>query len=437
MNRIPLFELWHDIWTNPDASGMRWQIGALALCFAVGWGAARLIRRFIVVHEMRQGVVRLGVESFTRVLPPVLTLALITLARYALARFGRVDLLRVAMPLVASFALIRLAFYVMHRVFGRHGAAGGVLSLFEKAFALLVWIVVALHITGLLPDFLDLLRETALPLGRNQVSLMAILQAVVSVGLTLIMALWAAALLEERLMRLDSMHTSLRVVLARLGRAVLILVAVLFSLSLVGIDLTVLSVFGGALGVGLGLGLQKIASSYVSGFVILLDRSLSIGDTVSVDKFSGRITQINTRYTVLRGGDGSETVLPNDVLVSSPVQNFSLTDKALQLTVDVTVEHRTDVDLALRLLEEAALAVEHVDATPERLPRAYMADFAADGIALQLVFWMDDLTNGKAAVLSNVHRAVWRAFCKHEVRVPHPQREIRLIDRQSVAGKTM
>jgi small-conductance mechanosensitive channel len=252
---------------------------------------------------------------------------------------------------------------------------------------------------------------------------------------TLILALWAAALMEERLMRVDTMHSSLRVVMSRLGRAIFILIAVLVSLSLVGIDLTVLSVFGGALGVGLGLGLQKIASSYVSGFVILFERSLAIGDVVTVDKFSGRVTQINTRYTVLRGGDGGETVVPNEMFVSTPVQNFSLTDKAIQAVVRIIVDYRTDIDLALRLLEESTLDVDAIDRTLDHAPRALMIAFGTDGIELELSFWLADLASGKNVVLSDVNRAIWRAFQAHQINVPFPQREIRLIDEQSIAKK--
>jgi len=132
-------------------------------------------------------------------------------------------------------------------------------------------------------------------------------------------------------------------VVARLVRAVLILVAILVSLSLVGIDLTVLSVFGGALGVGLGLGLQKIASSYVSGFVILLERSLAIGDMVNVDRYFGKVTQINTRYTILEGLDGIESVLPNEMFMSSPVQNYSLNRKIIRLATNVAILYQDDV----------------------------------------------------------------------------------------------
>ena len=232
------------------------------------------------------------VRSFARVLGPLLMLGLLALSRYVLARYQHVNVINVAMPLVLSFLLIRTAFYLLRRVFARGGGQlGAAFQTFEKVFALLVWVAVALYIIGVWPDIIYYLDHNYLPIGRNKVAVPDILQAAASVVVLLVLALWAGAALDERLMGLQGLNMSLRVVLARVSRALLIVVAVLVSLSMVGIDLTVLSVFGGALGVGLGLGLQKIASNYVSGFVILLDRSLSIGDMITVDKYSGMVSQ--------------------------------------------------------------------------------------------------------------------------------------------------
>ncbi|MNR79978.1 Mechanosensitive channel MscK precursor [compost metagenome] len=425
--------LWADLWTDLGIPGLRWQIIAMVLCFALGWGIARAVRSVLAAQETQPNALRrLGVESFTRVLWPLLTWLLLALAKVILERWDGtdgIDVLLVAMPLVASFALIRLAFYVMRRVFARGGKVSSFVLLFERSFATLVWIVVALHITGLLPDLIEFLDNTVVPLGKHKVTIMTVLQATLSVGVTLILALWGSALLEERLMRLDGMHSSMRAVLSRMSRAVLILLALLVSLSMVGIDLTVLSVFGGALGVGLGLGLQKIASSYVSGFIILLERSMTIGDTVTIDKFTGRVAQINTRYTVLRNGDGSDTIVPNEVFVANSVQNLSLSDTVIQMTTKISVDYRTDIDLALRLLEEAALSVDKVRKGPDRVPGATMVAFGADGIDLQLGFWVNEL-DGRGGTLSDVNRAIWRSFKANEINVPFPQREIRLIDEQ-------
>ncbi|HEY6773212.1 MAG TPA: mechanosensitive ion channel domain-containing protein [Oxalicibacterium sp.] len=434
MNPNLLSTFWTDLSTDLGNSGLRWQVAALLSCIAVGWLLARLIRGMFTADGEKQGVRRFGVASFSRVLWPLLTLVLIVIARLILEPLiTNVDLLRIAIPLIGSFALIRLSFYVMRRIFAKGGRVGNFVLLFEKSFALLVWIVVALHITGLLPDLEAFLEQTTIPLGTNRVSIMTALQAALSVCVTMIVALWASALLEERLMRLDSVHSSMRAVLSRMARAVLVLLALLISLSMVGIDLTVLSVFGGALGVGLGLGLQKIASSYVSGFIILLERSLSIGDMVSVDRFSGRVAQINTRYTVLRTGDGSSAVVPNDLFVSGSVQNFSLMDSVVLMSTTVSVDYRTDIDLALQLLEEATQSQPRIRRDGDRAPKALMMAFGADGINLQLNFWVNESERG--GVLSDVNRAIWKLFQMHQINVPFPQREIRLADEQYTAVK--
>ncbi|HTN64862.1 MAG TPA: mechanosensitive ion channel domain-containing protein, partial [Burkholderiaceae bacterium] len=323
-------------------------------------------------------------------------------------------------------ALIRFVFYVLERAFDRDGAPGSFLLAFEKLFAVLVWSGVALYITGLWPDLLHELEQTVLPVGRYQISILSILQALASVVVTLILALWLGAMLEDRLMQLNTMHSSLRTVVARMARAVLVLVAVLISLSMVGIDLTVLSVFGGALGVALGLGLQKVASNYVSGFVILLERGMTIGDMVTVDKYYGKVAQINTRYTVLRGLDGVESAVPNEMFVSTPVQNHSLSETAIRLSTQLVIEYYHDVESLLSLLEQAVGRIERVSQlTP---PSALLIKFGPDGLELEIGFWITDPENGRLNVLSDVNRAVWRTLKAHQIRIAHPKRDLRFID---------
>lgn len=426
MKQTLLSSLLSDLWTDLSDPGLLWQAVALTVCLALGWALARVLRGRLTAHDVQLRVMRLGVESFSRVLSPLVALALIAIAKLVLEQWQNVNLLKVAIPLAGSFALIRVAFYVLRRAFARGGHAGGFLLMFEKVFATLVWCGVALYITGLWPELVQYLEQTAVPVGRHKVSLLVISQATVSVVITLMIALWAGAVLEERLMRMDTVHSSLRVVMARMGRAVMILLAVLMSLSLVGIDLTVLSVFGGALGVGLGLGLQKIVSSYVSGFVILIERSLAIGDVVTVDKYFGQVTQINTRYTIVRGMDGIETVVPNEMLLSGPVQNYSLTDRMLRLATRLTVAYHTDIETALRLLERTAAGVERVAQDPA--PQALLIRFDADGFELELGFWIIDLENGRANVLSDVNCAIWKVLQENQIQVPYPQREVRFLD---------
>ncbi|KRB73506.1 mechanosensitive ion channel family protein [Noviherbaspirillum sp. Root189] len=426
MKQNLLSSLLSDLWVDLFDPNLLWQLIALIGSLALGWTLARALRGRLTAHDVQLRVMRLGVESFSRVLGPLLALAFIALSKLVLEQWIHVNLLRLALPLAGSFALIRLAFYVLRRVFARGGDAGALLLLFEKVFATIVWSGVALYITGLWPELIAYLEQTTIPVGRHKASLLVITQAAASVAITLMFALWAGAALEERLMRMDSVHSSLRAVMARMGRAVLILLAVLISLSLVGIDLTVLSVFGGALGVGLGLGLQKIVSSYVSGFVILIERSLAIGDIVNIDKYFGQVTQINTRYTVVRGFDGIETVVPNEMLLSSPVQNYSLTDRSLRLATRVSVSYKADIEMVLKLLEDTAGGIPRI--LKEPAPQGLLIRFDADGFELELGIWIADPENGRGNVLSELNRAIWKSFQKHHIEVPYPQREVRILD---------
>jgi small-conductance mechanosensitive channel len=423
-----LSDLLADLLGDLREPGILWQAGAIVLSILIGWGLAQFIRgRYLQQAGEDAGMVRrIGVESFARVLGPLLILGLLAAAKYVLGHYQHVNVLRVALPLFASFALIRIAFYMLRRVFARGGQLGAAVLTFEKIFALLVWLGVALYITGLWPDLIDYLDNTLLPLGRHKVSLATILQAAASVVVLLILALWAGAALEERLMGVHGIHSSLRVVMARMSRAVLIVVAVLVSLSLVGIDLTVLSVFGGALGVGLGLGLQKIASNYVSGFVILLERSLSIGDMITVDKYTGKVSNINTRYTVLQGLDGVEMVLPNEMLISGPVRNESLSNRTVRAATTLTVAYGSDLDVLIPLLAALPLGVPRVLESPP--PGVSLNKFDTAGFELELGFWISDPENGRGGVVSDVNKKIYGLIQSGEIKLTLPAVDPRQVD---------
>ncbi|MFS2004390.1 mechanosensitive ion channel family protein [Duganella sp. CT11-25] len=423
----PLLNLIDDLTGDIRDPSLLWQLVAIVGAVILGFALARLLKKRFGRDEAHGGMLRFGVESFGRVMAPLAVVCLLALARVALVKYHfHVNLIKVALPIFGSLAVIRFTFYVLRRVFARRGGeVSPTMLAFEKIFQLLVWLAFVLYITGMWFEVYEYMEGTVLPIGKYKVSIADILQATLSVVVLLMLALWAGAALEEWLMKVQGMHTNLRVVVSRTARAVLILVAVLMSLSLVGIDLTVLSVFGGALGVGLGLGLQKIASNYVSGFVILLDRSLTIGDMITVDKYSGMVTQINTRYTVLQGLDGMESIVPNEMLVSGAVQNSSLSSSMLNISTKVSVAYDTDVDMVLKLLEEAALTVARVQ--KEKAPSATLLSFGADGLDLQVSFWINDPQNGRGGVTSDVNRAIWRALKDNNISVPFPQREMRIL----------
>lgn len=393
-----------------------WQFTALALCLVIGWALARVLQGVFTVTE-QPWMTRLGTDSFARVLVPAISLAFIYLAIYILSAWQHVSLLKLAVPIFIASALIRLAFYFLYPVTARAGTNERVLRRLEKTFSALVWCWAILYLTGLWPHLLHLLDSISFTVGTKSTSVLSMLTAVASVVVTVLLALWLSALVEKRLMRVEEVGSSVRMVVSRLLRALLIVGAMLISLSLVGIDLTVLSVFGGALGVGLGLGLQRIASNYVSGFLILLEQSLNIDDLITVATYSGRVTTINTRYTVLLGLDGVESLIPNEMLVSNPVQNHSLSGRSVWYSTDIVIGYQNDIETVINLLENAASSVERVSMV--KPPKAMLMKFGADGFEFRVGFWIIDPEKGSASVISAINQAIWHALQSQGIRIAY------------------
>lgn len=423
-----IVDLLNDLFDDFRKPALLWQALAIAVSIGLGGGIARLVRHYLLAGRTQEtGFRRIGVDSFGRVVGPLLVVGLLALSKLILRKQHLdIKLVQVAFPIFISLAAIRIVFYVLRRVFGRHGQLGSAFKTFERIFVFVAWLAVALYFIGVWDDILKYLDAHTIPIGKKGVTLLDFLQAIATVVVLLTVALWAGSALDERLMGLQGMHSSMRVVLARMSRAILILVAVLLSLQTVGLDLTVLSVFGGALGVGVGLGMQKIASNYVSGFVILLERSLSIGDMITVDKYSGRVSRINSRYTVLQGGDGVETVLPNEMLISSVVQNQSLSSPSVRAATRVTVAHGSDLALIMPLLAAQAVGVERVLETPA--PAVAIARFVADGYELEIGCWVADAQNGTGGVVNEINRRIYELVASGQVKLGYPHVDSTLLD---------
>lgn len=434
MNRPTLFEEVLRSLRNDLHAAQAWQMVVIALALLGAWFYARHIEqrirdRLAAAMSDKQGVrvdvLKFSIDGFRRLAFPVTAMLLLIIGGLGLyfagaMRWEQAHLLRLALLLLCAMAAIRLLLYVLRRSLPRATWLGT----FEIAIGLTIWLVVALHVTGLLEDLIGHLDSIRFPLGRTALTLWDILAGAFSVLLTVLAALWAGSVVEARLMGAKALAPNSRVVLARLIKALLTLLAVLLALSLVGIDLTVLSVFGGALGVGLGLGLQRIASNYVSGFIILLDRSLSIGDMITVDKFYGAVSQINARYTVMKSLDGTETIVPNEMLVSTPVINHSYSNTTVQVVVKLSVAYSADVDRALQILVEAATAQTRVLADPP--PSAFITGFGADGVDLQVGFWIRDPEAGSLPIRSEIARSVLTRFRDAGIEIPAPQRDVRI-----------
>ena len=408
-----------DLWADLQQPAILWQAGTLALCLLAAWWLARMLQWR--APESSPATLKRGAAAFRRVIFPLLAMLLLVASRAALGRWQSANLLSVVIPLFGALAGIRFTVYLLRLGF----ANGGWLDPFERTVATLVWAALAMHLTGILPEIVNWLAEVELAAGKHKLSLWTLLSAAFWVGLTLLLAMWAGAALEARLMRAEGLHSSLRVVFARLGKAVLLIVAVLVVLPLIGVDLTVLSVFGGALGVGLGLGLQKIASNYLSGFIILLDRSIRLGDMITADNHYGEVTKITTRYVVVRSLTGVEAIIPNDALVTTTVLNHSYSDRRVRLALRVQVAYRTDFAEVLRILVDVARRHPRVLRDPE--PTAQVAQLADSGVDLELGFWIEDPERGSQNVRSDVSVDLLAQFKARGIEIPYPQREVRLV----------
>jgi small-conductance mechanosensitive channel len=412
-----------DLWQDLQQPEVIWQVGVMLACFGLAWLFDRWLQSRMTLSVDEESRARLfGQRGLKRIGLPLAMLVLVLAARPLLAQWHHVNLLKLAIPLLTSLVLIRAVMFVVRQSF--HSSAPWLAS-FERTFALLAWSIVALHILGLLPDLIAALEEVSFTLGKEKLNLWLILQGAGAVLATLLVALWIGGLIEARLMSAQGIDGNLRLVFSRLLRALLILVAVLIGLPLVGIDLTTLSVFGGALGVGLGFGLQKIAANYVSGFIILLDRSIRIGNLIDVTGVRGVVTRITTRYTLLRGLTGVEMIVPNEMLVSSVITNETFTDPKVRIATQVQVAYGCDLERAMAILVEAARAQPRVLADP--LPKAFVVVFADSGINLELGFWIADPEEGSMQIKSDIHLAIWKAFREAGIEIPFPQREVRLL----------
>ncbi|HUK05485.1 MAG TPA: mechanosensitive ion channel domain-containing protein [Burkholderiales bacterium] len=414
-----------DLWEDLREPAIFWQIGTLALCVLLAWGLARRLQWR--APEGSAEALKRGAAAARRLAFPLLATLLLLSGRAALARWHSTHLLSVAIPLFGALAGIRFAVYLVRIAF----AQSRWMDSFERSIATLIWSALALHLTGLLPEIVRWLSEVELSAGRLSVSLWTLLSGAFWVALTVLIALWAGAALEARLMRAEHLHSSLRAVFARLAKALLLVTAVLVVLPLIGVDLTVLSVFGGALGVGLGLGLQKIASNYLSGFIILLDRSIRLGDLITADGQHGQVTRITTRYVVVRSLTGVEAIIPNDTLVTTTVLNHSYSDRRVRLAVRVQVAYGTDLKKAFALMQAAARAHPRVLKEPE--PGAQVVELADSGINLELGFWIEDPEAGSQGVRSDLSVAMLEKFQASGIEIPYPRRDIRLLQGSSPA----
>ncbi len=371
----------------------------------------------------QQGFVRFLLRATNRIAFPMSMLLYLLLTRFLLGQFGvNTAVLDIFTPLLLSLAGIKLGVYILRAGFTPSPA----LRAWENVFSLLVWGVLALHLLGWLPEVIKAMDEFAFTFGETRFSVLSLIQLTTSIIIFIVMANWLTRLIESRTRRSKYLNPSMRVVLTKTSKFVIYGLAILFALRAVGIDFTAFAVFSGAVGVGIGFGLQKIFSNFISGFILIFDRSIKPGDVITIGNRFGWVQELNARYVVVRDRDGVEALIPNENLITTEVTNWSYSDRSVRQRLPVSISYHDDPELAMKIMVDSALEQPRVLMTPE--PVARLLRFGDNGIELELRIWIEDPENGIANVISDINLAFWKSFKEHGITIPFPQRDIHILD---------
>ena len=401
------------------------QVVILVVCAAGAWFFQRYISELVLKRlgkSEKRGLRRAALRGIERITFPLSMLVLVALGQFTLNQFQfKTGLLDLALPLLISLAAIRISVYALRRAFSPSPA----LKAWEGFIGTLAWSVVAVYLLGWLPDILQTLDGPAIKLGDTRFSLLTLIKLLLSIALFIVLAHWLSRFIERRARRSVHISKGMRVVLAKTSRFILYGLAILVALDSVGIDLTTLTVFGGALGVGIGFGLQRIVSNFISGFILLFDRSIRPGDVISIGSRLGWVVALHARYIVVKDRDGVETLIPNENIITSEVTNWSYSDRHVRVKLPVQISYDSDPELAMKLMVEACQENDRVLKDP--VPQSRLLAFGDNGINLELRLWLDDPEEGVGTVRSDVNMGIWHRFKEHGISIPFPQRDVRII----------
>ncbi len=393
------------------------QAGLVLLAMLVGWLVGPRLRRSLeIVSEKRQAMLALR-KVMNRVArystPIVIVFFLWSCAEIGL-QTGIVGdtVTRIVATLLAAWIVIRLLSGVVRN------------ELLSRIVSILLWMTAALAAVGLFDAAVALLDSMAVEFGTMRFSLLNVLNGVVLMTILMWISLAAANMAERRIERMEGWSPSIQVLVSKLARIALIAIAFLIAINSLGIDLTSLAVFGGALGIGIGIGLQKVVSNLLSGFLLLLDKSIKPNDVIAIGGTYGWVTSLGARYASVRTRDGIEHLIPNEELIAQRVENWSHSDQIVRLRIPVGVAYDADVKQAIGLCIEAARSIERVLDDP--MPRCLLRGFGDNSVDLEIRIWINDPSNGRANVTNEVLLQVWDIFKEHEIEIPFPQRDLHL-----------
>ena len=402
------------------------QLAAILIAVLIAYWAARQIRSS---DRARAALIEQGVRA--RLMEAFLIASPLVTATILIAAFGGVlhalkaesRIVDHAITLAGLLLLIRIGVYLVRLSLGDRTKGWG------NAITFVIWGVLALHVLGWFDPVVQALDSVGIKTTKSRITLWSVLKILFTVGAFILIAVWIARWVERRLMAMQGLALSMRIGIAKFAQTFLIALSILLGLNATGLDLTTLNVLTGAIGVGLGFGLQAIVANFISGFVLLMDRSIKPGDVISFTGMPGTSTEgfgwvqeLRGRYVVVRDRDGVETLVPNQNLITNSVINWSYTDPRVRLKLPVRVSYKDDPEKALAVLLEAAENHKRILKDPPAVSR--LMGFNEYGFDMELRFWIADPQEGVNNVRSDVNRIIWRLFKENGITVPIAQREV-------------
>mgnify|MGYP003976771239 FL=1 len=415
-----MLEFWKEIFRGDfhriDSSEVLHQFIGMGVAIAIGILAGFLFKRALLYWIGRDGVVTSGEERLQKAAQLEVPVFLVAFSLGALAFFQKQGW---EVYLLKPFALFVSAYSVFK---GFSGAARN--RFWMRLGAWIIFVLLGLHIFGILGPVAEVLESMGFALGETRISLLSLLKGI---GV-LVVLLWVSSLLnrlsKNRIAKLPEVNPSMQVLLEKVVQISLLMIAVMASLSTAGLNLSSLTLFGGAIGLGIGFGLQKVISNLVCGVILLLDRSIKPGDVIEIEGTYGWINSLRARYVSVITRDGKEHLIPNEDLVTQKVTNWSFTDTNVRMRIPVGVSYDTDVRKAMELCVEAGASESRVLNNPE--PVCRVTGFGDNSVDLELRVWITDPVNGSGNVRSAVLLEIWDRFQENDIEIPFPQRDLHI-----------
>ena len=371
------------------------------------------LKRLLENHDWRDRLPGKLISAFLPLITYLIAIFLLRIGSVGITKYGiSAFLIDTATRLLTAWIIIRFTTAMLRD------------SNWARLLSITAWTVAALHILNLLGPTIELLDQLAITLGGINVSLLLLIKGVIVFTVLLKLASSVSGLMEKRILSLEELTPSVQVLLSKALKVTLLTVAVIVALGSLGINISAFAFIGGAIGVGIGFGLQKVVSNLISGVILLLDKSIKPGDVVGVGNSYGKIQSLGARYVSVVTRDGYEYLIPNEDLITQQVINWSFSDRLVRLKIGIGVSYDTDLHKAMDLIVESARGIDRVLDKPG--PVCQLKNFGDSAVDLELRIWIGDPDKGVANVSSAVRIAIWDAFKEHGIEIPFPQRDVHI-----------